>query len=459
MIKQYLLGRSLTLLSAVCIVLGTTPLFLLLVKASENTTIVTVDWDKRVGRARNIYSLNLWSATAESVGTNTSYASRIGEIYPHICRFHSAEMLKIGHPKAWIKMDGQWNEQKIGRILSFLAPKCESIMISIPNWSPTLHRGGKLPTSKYDDFARWCAQLVDIVKNRQKYNNVRYFEVLNERDQIYDGSSEELAAVVRHASAKMRSAHPRIKIVGGSWTQPFDDSDIQTFLDNVAATDIQAFSYHHYGTSGSITDLNILYDRAKSVGRRGAVIRSWMDSRGLSKAELFHDEMNIYSNWRKDSKRYMRSYRSAVFMALVYKYASQRGKVDSVMPWNDADEIYGVLSRSGSSYRFRPAGHLLRILRREFSDGELYSSSTSDPDIKVLAVRSKNKRVVMIVNRSLSKNKNFSIDMNIENFNSRTYKDLSINSLGFSASRKPWNQNDLRSLNISKESIRFFVFN
>ncbi|WP_041659083.1 hypothetical protein [Acaryochloris marina] len=126
---------------------------------------IRVDWNQSTGSARNVYSLNLWSATDPTVGANLKFGEQLGQIRPSICRLHAAEMLKVGHAKAWIDNKGAWDIGKIDAILENIAPHCEDIMISIPSWSPTLYQGSQLPPEKHRAFAQWCAQLVRLVSS------------------------------------------------------------------------------------------------------------------------------------------------------------------------------------------------------------------------------------------------------------------------------------------------------
>lgn len=417
---------------------------------------ITVNWSQSIGSARNIYSLNLWSATDSKVGANPQFGQQIGEIQPAICRIHAAEMLKIGHAKAWINQDGEWNSTKIDAILHNISPHCDDLMISIPSWSPTLHQGRQLPSHKYQDFAQWCGQLVHLTTKKQGHT-IKYFEILNEKDSAYNGNSQALAQLTQQAAQAIKTVHTEARIVSGAWTHPYDKTDIQLFLEAAKTSNIHAFSYHQYGTHQSLVDPDRFYKTAKEIGQRPKVIRQWMKKKGVDNLELFLGETHIFSSWHQDRKRLMRSHQGAVFLALVFQQAAQHSYVDSIFPWNEADNTYGLLARRGETYHLRPSGHILKLLRQYFSQGKRLAINTPR-GLDAFAVRNQAHHSLMIINSNLISSKVTRLEMNGWSPNNRSYQVHTIDANGSNTRHQTWGDQHSLTLKLPRESVTFLIF-
>lgn len=415
---------------------------------------IRVDWNQSTGSARNVYSLNLWSATDPTVGANLKFGEQLGQIRPSICRLHAAEMLKVGHAKAWIDNKGAWDIGKIDAILENIAPHCEDIMISIPSWSPTLYQGSQLPPEKHRAFAQWCAQLVRLVSSRHP---VRYFEILNEKDPAYNGNSQELAELAKQTAHAMRRANPAIRIVVGAWTHPYDKRDIQAFLEASKTSDIQAFSYHQYGTHQPSGDPFKLYKTAKIIGQRPKAIRQWMNQKGLHDAELFLGETHMFTTWDRDKQRLMRTHHGAVFLALVFQQAAQHNDIDGIFPWNDADNTYGLFNHKDGVYSLRSAGYVLKLLRQYFSHGQRIRVSTPR-GIDAFAVRTPSSHSLMIINSHTYPSKITRLDMKGWQSPQQNYQLYTIDSDGIRVSQQTWDQQQSQTLHLPNDSVSFLIF-
>ena len=415
---------------------------------------ISVDWNQSTGSARNIYSLNLWSATDPTTGANLKFGEQLGQIRPSICRLHAAEMLRVGHGKAWIDKNGEWNLSKIDAILLNIAPHCEDIMISIPSWSPTLYQGSQLPPEKHKVFAQWCAQLVRLVSQR---HSVRYFEILNEKDPAYNGNSQELAELAKQTAYAMKRANPAIHIVVGAWTHPYDKRDIQAFLEASRKSDIQAFSYHQYGTHQPSGDPFQLYKAAKIIGQRPKAIRRWMNQKGLNDVELFLGETHMFTTWDRDKQRLMRTHHGAVFLALVFQQAAQHNDIDGIFPWNDADNTYGLFNPKDGIYSLRPAGYVLKLLRQYFSDGQRIHVSTPR-GIDAFAVRNPKAHSLMIINSHPYPSKITHLEMKGWQAIPQTFQIYTIDSGGIHRSQRTWNNQQFQTLHLPNDSVSFLVF-
>ena len=415
---------------------------------------IRVDWNQSTGSARDVYSLNLWSATDPTIGANLKFGEQLGQIRPSICRLHAAEMLKVGHAKAWIDKKGAWDISKIDAILGNITPHCEDIMISIPSWSPTLYQGSQLPPEKHRAFAQWCAQLVRLVSSRHP---VRYFEILNEKDPAYNGNSQELAELAKQTAHAMRRANPAIRIVVGAWTHPYDKRDIQAFLEASKTSDIQAFSYHQYGTHQPSGDPFKLYKTAKIIGQRPKAIRQWMNQKGLHDAELFLGETHMFTTWDRDKQQLMRTHHGAVFLALVFQQAAQHNDIDGIFPWNDADNTYGLFNHKDGVYSLRSAGYVLKLLRQYFSHGQRIRVSTPR-GIDAFAVRTPSSHSLMIINSHTYPSKITRLDMKGWQSPQQNYQLYTIDAGGIRVSQQTWDQQQSQTLHLPNDSVSFLIF-
>lgn len=416
---------------------------------------LTINWQQTLGPARNLYSINLWAATDPKVGTSAQFGQQLGQLRPAICRIHAAEILKVGHAKAWIHPTGEWNSGKIAAILSNITPHCGEIMISIPSWSPTLHQGRQLPPQKYQAFAQWCAQLAQLITRRYP---VKYFEILNEKDNAYNGNSLALAELTQTAAQEIKTVNPNIHIVGGAWTHPYDKKDIQSFLKAINKSDtIQAFSYHQYGTHQPGTDPKQLYRSAKKIGRRAKVVRQWMDRNHLSNAELFLGETHMFTTWKKDRKKLMRSHRGAVFLALIFQQATQHQHLDGIFPWNDADKTYGLLAPKKGTYRLRPSGYILKMLSQYFSQGQQIALQAPQ-GIDTLAVRNQTSHSLMLVNSDIKPAQVTQLALDGWQSVPQAIQIHTVDASGIKISHQTWPQITEATLNLPSESVTFLIF-
>lgn len=373
--------------------------------------LVTVDWASSVGGAKNIIGLNGWSATDTAISGNSSYQNSLGSIYPALFRFHAAEMMNAStHPKSWLNADGlTWNASKIQSAIANVSPRVGQILINIPKWPAAMApTNAKLPAAKWTEFANFCASLVDIARVQTGDAKVYYFEVLNEVDNLYNGSADmtELMNLVNQCRNAMNAKSSSVRIVPAAWTQPYD-TDYATFITKFNKDIHGATAYHNYATSGTTTDLVTLYDNSAGIGGKANDIRNKLNALANGSAiKLFIDEHNTYAVWSSDSLSYMRSNEGAVGVALAWRgcvNSRVNGSIstDNLTIWNDADNIYGAMDPN-ASYALRPTGRLLKELRERFSSGTIRANTSSASNIKALAVTNGTQRNLLVINRDTS---------------------------------------------------------
>lgn len=367
------------------------------VTPSFATTTVNVDWSITKGQSQPWqFGLNLWAGTDATVAAKSAYKNNLNYMAPPLVRLHSAEMVKDGHAKSWINYSNKtWNTSRINTILSNINAPGRDIVINIPRWPDWMdtNDNGKLDSSQRTAFTNWCAELVRQV-NVVQGHGIKYFEVLNELDSKYNGDIGTLASIFKEAAAAMRAVDPTIKVGGGAWANPYDNSGIDRFLQDTKGK-IDFLTYHHYATGNEDKPLTDIYDTARTIANRSKELRKKIDDMGMTQVELWLDETNIFYNWELDqSRQLMRSDEGLVFDALSMKHLTEAGAVDAIASWNDRDGTYG---KTDGNDNLRSSAHLL-ALANEYLVGSLASNTSSDTDLaQALAIRTDDQLALLII--------------------------------------------------------------
>lgn len=382
-------------------------LFVFLVGGAYAQISVTADMTQATAEAVPLhYGINFQRALAPSVANNADFKNRVNEINPGIVRYHAAEQTIAENDKSWVDFANQtWDSNKIDQVLS-QKPTGAEVIITITGWPNFISENQRLPLDQIDEYAAFCAELVDIVNNQLGYD-VTYWEPFNEKDKAgYDGPEQmaELADIFQACRAKMLEKDPAIQLVGGAFREPFQ-SNVQFFLDNLAPGDLDVWSHHQYGGGGSQGETDAeriaqIYNRPASIAEGLQVARTKLDDAGFDEVPVWLDEWNIYFSFNLDlANRYMISAVGGVFDALVYKRAIEEGNVDALMSWNAADGTYGKIASDFS--QLNPGGHLLSVLR-EYGVGTVRPTNSSNPAlIEGFTVQSEDGRALFaLINRS-----------------------------------------------------------
>lgn len=351
---------------------------------------VTVNWNTSQGSLKNIIGLNGWSATDPNVAGNSAYQSSLASINTSFFRLHAAEILNPStHSKSWLNSDGlTWNVSRIQSVLNGVSPRVGNIIINIPIWPSALApTNAKLPEAKKAAFAAFCADLAHIVRNQLGNTKVTHLEILNEVDNLYNGTSntDELYALCIQVRNAIRARTTALTLIPAPFATPYD-SDIDHLISKMNKDIFSAFSYHHYCTAGDSTDLAFAYDRAESIGAKASNIRAKLNAVTNGTAiRLFVGESNVYAVWNHDSLGYMAGEAGAVAVALIWRGCMQSRvngviSTDSLQIWNDADgnlRRHEPLRLRSASLRPPPsrAPFTLRFWHRAPDDQRLFLDS------------------------------------------------------------------------------------
>lgn len=363
---------------------------------------ITIDADFATATGRSVkkraFGLNLFRGFDPAVsGTpgNNTYKSNMAAMRPAHVRYHSWEMIGTGN-NGWVNANGDWDAAKINNALQGANSWNPEILINIP-WFPSSKNwgdaAGKLKAANYTDFANWCANLVYIV-NVQQGRNVKYWEVTNERDDLYYGSCTELGNIFNQAAAAMKAVDPTIKVGGPAFAKPFAEhvQNIHDFMEATKNT-VDFISYHNYPTNQNLTNQQV-FDN--TWGWITNFMRETWASHSTRNIEFHHNEYNISYNPPMTA---MNNEAGMVFDALMMVSMLENG-VDVADAWNEADGWYGKLD---GSFSRRPASYLYENLNKNYSEAPIYNSTTSDgTKIVELASKSGNQVQLLLINRAES---------------------------------------------------------
>ncbi len=365
---------------------------------------ISTDMTTTLSQARaNHYGINFQRAFNPSSAAIPSYKELVAGLNPSIVRYHAAEQIKDGNDKNWVNFTNQtWDTEKIAASLAERPAGAEVLMTITgwPGWFNDPDRPKKLDAAKIDEYALFCAELVNIVNIQLGYN-VTYWEPFNEKDKEggYDGAEDmaELATIYKACRDQMLLVDPTIKMVAASFREPFQ-TNIDNFLSNLSPTDIDIFSHHQYG-GGATTNVNTIYNRADNFANGVDVVRTKLNDAGFTNTPIWLDEWNIYFTFNQDTSGFMTNEVGGVFDALAYKYLLERGVVDALFAWNAVDGIYGKIKSNYSGYN--PGGHVVKLLR-EFGVGAVKTVSSSNTTaVEGLTIQDPSgKTLFVVINRS-----------------------------------------------------------
>lgn len=361
----------------------------------------SINWASPTGKTAGnfAYGLNIFKAQEPGAASNTDYKNNVAYMNPGIIRYHRADMMGDSTTtNGWVVNPGSssyaWDANKINGILSQTFSNAPVRMINIANWPAYMDDGtGKLKTNMYDAFAAFCANLVQIVNINQGHN-VQYWEIMNEKDDVYASNMSELAVIYNKAYDAMRAKSSTIKIGGPAFARPDLTSRVSAFVAGAHAK-LDFISFHSY-SSGSTSDTNAaIWNSAQGLGGHTTDFRNIIAQYTSRNIEIFHDEFNI--SWNPPDSR-MNNEIGMIFDALAVISANKAGAAGT-MAWNESDGWYGKLE-GWAPYNKRASAHLYNIMNSDMK-GSIMTSSVSDSSkIDLMGVETGSWKKFMLVNRS-----------------------------------------------------------
>ena len=384
---------------------------------APETVTVQVNWNRVLTKTTPLhFGLNVFHSFDPASATNKTYQQNMAFMRPGLIRLHNWSMMNDSRRDANGWMDAEkkrWDAEKIKKALTGAYAYGPAILLNIPGWPDWMAaKDGTLAPEHRADFARLCAELVQIV-NRDGKRGVRYWEITNERDGLYyqefhssggtgplkdaakPDKTEELAAIFNECAVAMKRVDPTILTGGPAVARP-DFSDFITRFARATSPNLDFFSYHAYA-SGSRADSDAaVFDRSKAYGEFAARIKQALKTSGAKRpVPLFLDEYNISWTWETRDPR-MTDAKSAVFDLLVIS-ASVRGGADGTAAWNEKDGIYG---KTGDDDKRRPSAQNFHWLNLYGVGGVAWAESSAENVVTAFAVKGTSGRAVWLVNRS-----------------------------------------------------------
>jgi chitodextrinase len=363
---------------------------------------VTINYDQNTGRTINpgAFGLNLFHGFNPDVaGTpgQALYKQNMSYMKPGMARYHSGEMMRLSSDpygqNGWRLSGGTWDATKINNALTG-ANSYPSVMMNISSWpyeweDPTTK---KLLPEYYDDYANFCADLVRIINVNQK-RGFKYWEVTNEKDDVYKADCAELGRIYNQAAAAMRLVDPTIKVGGPSFARPDLTAQMGAFF-SVAHPNLDFVSFHTYSAGEKNLPTQTVWDHAVRNGLQTSGVRTEFLKYSSRNIEYHHNEYNL--TWDPPSDHRL-TYVQTIFDAILTVTALKDGATGT-HAWNERDGWWGKM---GNDNELRPAAHLFANLNTHLLGGTVNNSTVSNSkSVVVLASTKGSWRQFVVINRS-----------------------------------------------------------
>lgn len=365
---------------------------------------LTVDWNLTGGKVHiDQTALNIWKGMQPGYASAfPAYAQNLDYLAPGTVRLHAGEQIDEGDVKSWIDFPNRrWNAATVASVLDALPATTDRVLLTVtgwPAWMADASRPGRLNPAKVQEYANFCASLVEIVQSHGV--PVEFWEPFNEKDDRYRGDEDQLAAIQRACYDAMKAVNPSISVGAAAWHKPWRQTEIANFLNHVDGR-IDFFSYHMYGLNSTASSA------AEMIASVDGIV-TWTDTlarvlrlAGYGELPLWLNETNGFSSYDLDlSQRRMAGAAGLVFDARLYKSMIEGQDVDGMFHWNEADGIYGKMNHASGNHAVRPAGHLLHLANTEFGDWFAQTLSSNPTAVDGLATMGGSKYTVLAFNRS-----------------------------------------------------------
>ena len=358
----------------------------------------TIHFDQPTGPVigQGAFGLNLFQGfDPGQSGTpgNAAYKAAMAFMNPGIVRYHSWEMLGPStNRNGWLTADNRWDAAKIKNALDG-APAYPQVLMNIPGWPAAWQDAeNRLLPSRYAEYADWCADLLRII-NVDQGRGIKYWEITNERDDVYKENSDELGRIFTQVAAAMKAVDPTIKTGGAAFARPDLFAQVNAFF-STAAPALDFVSYHSYANGTPNAPTQQVYDRAVAGGLISADMRREFAKHSGREVEFFHNEFNI--SWNPPDP-HQSTYVSMLFDAILTLTAVKSGATGT-MAWNECDGWYGKMD---NSYNKRPAAYLYHNFNAHLPGGTVCNATVSNgAALVVLATQQGSLRKLVVVNRS-----------------------------------------------------------
>src|SRR5690242_18737390 len=202
-----------------------------------------IDWNAPTGRTAALqYGLNAFHALSPSVVADSAYRHNMAGMKAGMIRWHNGLQMNSSREEfGWVVSPDtssyHWDKQKIIKALSSALDASGPFsyrpvkMLNIANWPAYLWDGGHLRSDAYDEYARFCAELVNIVIKEGRFG-FEYVEIMNELDlgnKMYTGNMDEVGRIFQRVVATIKKVDPNIKVGGPAFVSPSNAINTEQF--------------------------------------------------------------------------------------------------------------------------------------------------------------------------------------------------------------------------------------
>jgi Glycosyl hydrolases family 39 len=356
-------------------------------------TEVGVDWSKIVVESTPfVFGSNDFQVTNISNAKDPVYRSQIAQLGFGLIRIHHA-----GLSNSWTDpISRTWDITKIKEIYDAYLLTRATIIQNIPGWPMwmRLDEKGLLHPSEYDNYAVFCATLVDIINNRLG-RQVIYWEPLNEQDVAYQkaGRINELWQIYNRVAQAMKAKDQRIKVGGPglTWDEPIR---LGSFL-QACGPNVDFISWHRYASGNVNVSTATLMSFTPRYGEQVRMLRRVaVQNIPNRRIPLLLGEYNINYSWKSGENR-QNTHIGAVWFASALKHLAEAG-VDMATSWNLKDGIYGLIDHRNQP-RLAATVFAWAI---KYLTGSVMATNSNNSFVEAMAVQQVGgKRSLLLINK------------------------------------------------------------
>lgn len=363
--------------------------------SGDSMTIkVMVDWQTQQAVTTSfVFGSNDYEIIKPEGDNDRVYQNVLGQLNVRLIRIHQGNL-----SNEWSDPNTQtWNENKIKAGYDRSYPQKPTIIQNITGWPQWMKQGegGLLDPSEYDRYANFCAELVDIINNRQQ-RKVIYWEPLNEQDVRYEkaGKLNELWEIYNRTATAMKAKDPSIKVGGPVLT--WDEQYRLDYFLQVCGANVDFVSWHRYSTGDAKEPTDRLMSNTPNYGNQVRTFREVVTKNIRDRhIPLLLGEYNINYAWDSGETR-QNTHIGAVWYASVLKHLSDAG-IEMAASWHLKDGIYGLIDPSNN---LRPSAHVFAWGIKHLT-GKIMRTETADPFVEAMAVQpEEGRKSLLLINKS-----------------------------------------------------------
>ncbi len=367
--------------------------------ASNQTSFdsqIEIDWNSSVSEAVPfVFGSNDYEITVLDKAQDQVFQNLLVDLEIPLIRIHHAQLSDRWTDAA----TKSWDEAKIKACYDASYSYQPTIVQNIPRWPEWMATEEKnlLASSEHDNYASFCAELVNILNQRQQ-RQIIYWEPINELEKRYEQADkiDELWQIYNKAAIAMKAQDPSIKVGGPALT--WDNAPmLAQFLQN-CGDNVDFISWHRYGTGNPELSTEELMSRTSNYKQQVRKFRS-VAAKHLPDRQipLFLSEYNINYSWKSGENR-QNTYIGAVWFASVLKHLAESG-IEMAASWHLKDGIYGMIDPRNN---LRPAATVF-AWGNKYLTGTVMKTDSDRSEVESLAVEQKDgRRSILLINKSSS---------------------------------------------------------